>query len=156
MHSSLKSAVFLSVSLILTFVFGILYGFSYDGMLSPFGSALALFFAFSLTFLGFFGLLHLLSSWSLESNPWIVDVKEMDRWFNTMYDTWLFYHDHRKWAKWNTLFSSILAVLFATPIWIIFTFLLSAPPTNLEMRARLDELLDRLGHSNDVNDPFRF
>ena len=129
MNSLLKrSLVFLIVSLILIFVFGILYGFSYDGMLSPFGSALALFVTFSLFFLGFFGLLHLLSSNLLESNPWVVDANEMDRWFNPMYDTWLYYHDHKKWAKWNTLFSLVLTVLFGTSIWLVFT-ILSAPPT---------------------------
>jgi len=124
--------VLLVVTLILIFVFGILYGFSYDGMLSPFGSALVLFFAFSLFFLGFFGLSHLLSSWSLESNPWVVDVKEMDRWFNPMYDPWLFYHEHKKWAKWNTLISLVLTVLFGTPIWVVFTFIPSPPPNNPE------------------------
>ncbi len=116
----------LGISSVSTFVLGVLYGFSYNGMLSPFGTALACFVGFSFFFLGFFHALHFLRSNSLESNPWVVDVKEMDRWFNTMYDTWLFYHDHIKWAQWNTLLSSVLTLLFGTSIWLIFV-VLSAP-----------------------------
>jgi hypothetical protein len=130
LHSSLKgSLVFLIVSLILIFVFGILHGFSHDGVLSPFGYALALFVTFSLLFLVLFGLDYFFNAWRLESNTWVADVKEMDFLFNPMYWTWVFYHDHKKWASWNTLFSFVLTVLFGIPIWLVFTFILYAPPT---------------------------
>jgi hypothetical protein len=110
------------------FVFGVLYEFLYDGTFSPFSSALALFFAFMLFFVGLFGLIHLFNSWTLESNSWVVDVKEMNFLFNPMYWNWLFYHDHKKWAKWNILFCSVSTVFFVTLFGTIFAFILSTLP----------------------------
>lgn len=129
LHPSLKrSLVFLVVSLVLMFVFGVLYEFLYDGMFSPFVSALALFFALMLFFVGLFGLIYLLNCWTFESNSWVVDVKEMGRWLNPMYEIWLFYHDHKKWAKWNILFCSVFTVFFVTLFGVVFAFILSALP----------------------------
>jgi hypothetical protein len=126
------SLVYLAISLILTFAIGSLLGFSHDGKLSPLGSALAFFFASMLLFLGLFGLIHLIGSWRLESNPWVVDVKEMGFWNNPMYITWLFYHDHKKWAKWNTAIFSVFAVFVVSLFGAILTFTPASPPITPE------------------------
>jgi len=73
-----------------------------------------------LLFLGIFGLDYFVRYW--RSNPWVVDVKEMGFWFNPMYWTWLFYHDHKKWAKWDTLIISAYAVFLVTLFGAIFVY----------------------------------
>ena len=115
-----KSFGLFLISLILTLIVGSLFGFSGNGMFSPFGSALVLFFAFMLLFLGLFGLDYFVRYWRLEWNPWLVDVKEMGFWYNPMYWTWLFYHDHKKWAKWDTVIISACAVFLVTLFGAIF------------------------------------
>lgn len=133
LHSLLKMSLGLIViSLILIFAIGNLYGFSHDGMLSPFGSALVFFFAFMLLFLGIFGLDYFVQSWRLEANPWVADVKEMGFWFNPMYWTWIFCHYHKKWAKWNTVGISVCTIVLVTLFGAIFAFIPSQPPITPE------------------------
>lgn len=91
-------------------------------MLSTFGSALIFFIASMFLFLGIFGLDYFIQSWRLEWNSWVADVKEMGFWFNPMYWTWLFYHDHKKWAKWNTIASLACAIFLVTIFGVIFAF----------------------------------
>lgn len=116
------------ISLVLTFAIGGIYGFVSGGMLSPFGSALVFFFASMLLFLGGFGLEYYVLQWRLEWNTWVVDIKEMDFLFNPMYWTWLFCHDHKKWARWNIIIGTPCAIFIVTIFGAIFTFIPSLPP----------------------------
>jgi hypothetical protein len=61
-----------------------------------------------------------------------VDVKEMGFWNNPMYTTWLFYHDHKKWAKWNTVAFSVFAVFVVSLFGAVFTFIPALPPITPE------------------------
>jgi len=70
-----------------------------------------------------FGLDRLFTIWRLQWNEWIVDVKEMGFLFNSMYWVWLIYHNHKKWAKWSTLFAMTAANSLVT----LFAVVLSSP-----------------------------
>jgi len=128
LHSLLKISLgLLIISLVLTCALSGIYGFVSGGMLSPFGSALVFFFASMLLFLGGFGLEYYMLQWRLEWNTWVVDIQEMDFLFNPMYGAWLFYHDHKKWAKWNTIIGTPCAISIVTVFGAIFTFIPSLP-----------------------------
>jgi hypothetical protein len=116
----------------LTFAFGSIFGLASNGLPSPFGYALILLFAYVLLFLGTFGFEYFLLQWRLDWNPWVKDVKEMDFLFNPMYWTWLFFHDHKKWARWNTIISTPSVVFLVSLLGIAFGFFTRSPPASAE------------------------
>ncbi len=114
-------------SLVLAFAFGVVFGFSYDGVLSPFAFALLFFFAFLLVFLGAFGLDLFLESWRLEWNKWLVDVEDMGWLFNPMYWTWLLYHNHWRWTKLSVMVNLALTIMVVTAFGALLAFAASWP-----------------------------
>jgi len=81
---------------------------------------LGFFFGFVLSFVLIFALDYGVTTFRLDWNSWVKDVKEMSFWFNPMYFVWLFHANRKKWAKWTTALSLIAAILivttFAVPI----------------------------------------
>jgi hypothetical protein len=83
-------------------------------------STFLVFFSSIFVFLGFFGLSYAVESIILDSNPWIRDVKEMGRWFNWMYSTWIFHKNRKTWVKWTTAFCFVGSILLVVEIGLIF------------------------------------
>jgi len=88
-------------------------------MFTSVGSSLLFSTIFSLCFFGAFGLEYAVDAFRLDMNPWVFDVKDMDFWFNPMFLTWLFGRDRRRWAKWTTASSLIVAVILGTTLAIL-------------------------------------
>jgi len=76
--------------------------------------SLGFFSGFVISFLLVFALDYGITTFRLDWNPWVKDVKEMHFWFNPMYFVWLFHTHRKKWAKWTTALSLIAAILIVT------------------------------------------
>ena len=72
-------------------------------------------------FLGFFVLRNFFSDFYLSFNEWIYEVEDMDFWFNPSFMTWLFAKHRKRWAKWQTGLSLILAIYLAILLFWYFS-----------------------------------
>jgi hypothetical protein len=98
---------------------------------------IALSFINVLIFLLFFGFGYVAAAVHLSFNEWVYDVEDMNFWFNPSFMTWLFAKHRERWAKWETAFSLLCALILGlVPFMVISeghiaqeTFLLTYLPS---------------------------
>jgi len=72
-------------------------------------------------FLGIFGLSYVIYTFDVSFNEWVYEVEDMDFWFNSSFITWLFAKHPKRWAKWQTVITLILAIYLGVFLfWAVF------------------------------------
>lgn len=86
------------------------------------GAAVTLSFISVLLFLGFFILNGFFCFLYLDFNEWIYDVENMGFLYNPVFMIWLFAKHRERWAKWQTVFSSMVSLFLGVSLFWLISF----------------------------------